>query len=58
MTTWALPAGPLRLDAATGATPLGVLREGLALGKALPTSWPWLPPGSCSSACAAAASAR
>lgn len=35
MTTWALPTGPLRLDGGTGATPLGALREGLALGRSV-----------------------
>ena len=44
MTTWARPAGPLALDAGTGATPLGALRESLALGEpvsavALPPLW-------------------
>ncbi|MBM4118899.1 RnfABCDGE type electron transport complex subunit D [bacterium] len=35
MTTWALPTGPLRLDGGTGPTPLGTLREGLALGRSV-----------------------
>lgn len=36
MTTWAVPAGPgTALDAATGATPLGALREALSLGRTI-----------------------
>ncbi len=32
MTTWAKPAGPLVMDAETGATPLGAIRDAVSLG--------------------------
>ncbi len=35
MTKWAIPAGPAVLDAGTGATPLGAIRDALSIGQGI-----------------------